>query len=79
MAKSSTNNRKVPHNKLAAPIVPVSNGDGKMRLCGDYKVTVNQSLDVDQCPLPKPGSVCIFSRGSARIVNLYEGILFLFR
>ena len=25
-----------------------------MRVCGDYKVTVNQSLHANQCPLPKP-------------------------
>ena len=38
---------KVPHSKWAAPIVPVPKGDGKIRICGDYKVTVNQSLQVD--------------------------------
>ena len=45
---------KVPHSKWAAPIVPVPKGDGKIRICGDYKVTVNQSLQVDQYLLPKP-------------------------
>ena len=38
----------------AAPIVPVPKKDGRIRICGDYKVSVNQSLIVDQHPLPNP-------------------------
>lgn len=45
---------KVEHSDWAAPIVPVLKKNRKFRICGDYKVTVNQALDVDQYPFPKP-------------------------
>ena len=37
----------------AAPIVPVIKRDGSVRICGDYKLTVNQAAKLDPYPLPK--------------------------
>ena len=45
---------KVDSSEWAAPIVPIPKGDGSIRVCGDYKITINHYLVVDQHPLPKP-------------------------
>ena len=42
----------VDFSEWAAPIVPVVKRDGSIRVCGDYKVTINQELQVDMYPLP---------------------------
>ena len=44
--------KKVNHSTWAAPIVAVPKKDGKFRICGDYKVIVNKSLDIDQTRTP---------------------------
>ena len=44
---------KIAYSDWAAPIVPVPKPDGTIRICGDYKVTINPLLKVDQYPVPK--------------------------
>ena len=37
----------------AAPIVPVLQSDGRVRICGDYKITVNRAARLDKYPIPR--------------------------
>lgn len=43
----------VQFSQWAAPIVPVIKPDGSIRICGDYKVTVNQASRADTYPIPR--------------------------
>ena len=43
----------VQFSDWAAPIVPVIKVDGSVRICGDYKVTVNRAAKVEKYPIPR--------------------------
>ena len=44
----------VESSEWAAPIVVVRKGDGSVRICGDYKVTINPFLELNAYPMPNP-------------------------
>lgn len=61
---------QVSHSDWAAPIVPVIKSTGAVRICGDFKVTVNPILEVDKYPLPKPEDLFTSLQGGQRFSTL---------
>ena len=69
--------KPVMHSQWAAPVVPVPKNDGHIRLCGDYKVTINPALEVDKYPLPKPDDLFASLAGGKKfskidLTNAYQ-------
>lgn len=46
--------KEVRRSEFATPIVVVPKSDGSIRICGDYKVSLNPLINIDRYPLPKP-------------------------
>ena len=53
----------------AAPIVPVVKRDGSIRICSDFKVTINHATKVDTYPLPR-GEKLITSLGRGKSFSM---------
>ena len=54
----------------AAPIVPIVKSDQSIRLCGDYKITVNQATLLDNYPIPKGDDLFTLMTGGERFSKL---------
>ena len=61
---------ELSHSEWATPIVAMPKPDSQIRLCGDFKVTVNQALSVDQYPLPKVDDLLATLGGGKRFTKL---------
>ena len=55
---------QINHSEWAAHNMAVPKKDGHFCICGDFKVTINQCLAVDQYPLPRADDMfAILARG----------------
>lgn len=61
---------KVQYSEWAAPIVAVDKPDGSVRICGDFKVTVNPVMEVDKYPLPRIEEIFANMAGGERFSKL---------
>ncbi|XP_054708231.1 uncharacterized protein K02A2.6-like [Uloborus diversus] len=60
----------VEHSRWATPLVVVPKKNGTVRLCGDYKVSVNKMLDANQYPLPTQQDLFATLRGGKFFTKL---------
>ena len=60
----------VQFSDWAAPIVPVLKSDGSLRICRDYKQTVNQVAVPDKYPLPKVDNLLASLAGGETFTKL---------
>ena len=62
--------KKVDTAEWSAPVVPVVKPTGAIRLCGDYKVSVNPHLEVNKYPLPHPEEIFTTLNGGEKFTKL---------
>ena len=61
---------KVEFSDWATPIVPVLKPDGSVRICGDYKVTINPVLDIPEHPMPTADDLFTQLNGGEKFTKL---------
>ncbi len=60
----------VKFSEWAAPVVPVLKPDGSLRLCGDYRVTVNRESSLEQYPIPRMEDMFAVLSGGEKYTKL---------
>ena len=62
----------VKYSNWATPVVPVekNDGSGDLRLCGDYKITINPRAKFDNYPVPKTEDLLATINGGKRFTKL---------
>lgn len=62
--------RPLQKSEWAAPIVVVKKGDGGIRICGDYKTTINRHIDYSSYPMPNPQDLFATLSGGRKFTRL---------
>ena len=60
----------VSHSDWATPVVPIPKKDCSVRFCGDFKVTVNSQLKVDQYPPSRIDDIFVSLSGGKHFSNI---------
>lgn len=61
---------KVESSDWAAPIVIVPKSNGSLRICGDYKVTINRAVEIPPYPLPNTEDLFATLAGGTKFSKL---------
>ncbi|KAK3753660.1 hypothetical protein RRG08_067156 [Elysia crispata] len=62
--------KKVEHSDWATPIVPVLKKDDSVRICGDYKITVNMENEQNRYPIPNIEDISLKLAGGEQFTEL---------
>ena len=62
---------KVDSSEWASPIVPVQKSNGDIRICGDYKQTLNPNLQIDEHPLSTVDEIFSKMAGGNKFTKIY--------
>lgn len=54
----------IEYSEWGTPVVPVLKPDGTVRLCGDYRITINRYLKIDHFPLPTINNIIMKLQGN---------------
>lgn len=64
----------LPTSNYATPLVPVVKKDGAIRLCDDYKVSINPCVDTECYPFPRVHDLFAELAGGHKFSNIgFEG------
>ena len=62
--------KPVSHSDWASPLVIVPQPDGRIRICGDYKNTVNPVIEDEIFPIPTPDELFAAMEGGQKFSKI---------